>query len=309
MRLGKATREAYGEALAELGAEDPRIVVLDADLSKSTMTMQFAKRFPDRFFNVGIAEANMVGIAAGMASCGKIPFVSSFACFLMCKAFDQLRLGVAYSNLNVKVVVTHGGISIGEDGVSQMSVEDVALACALPGFTVVVPADEEETRMAVRAAARHNGPVFIRTGRPKAPVVYEAGCDLTLGRAKVVRRGNDLTILANGLLVAEAIAAAEALAARGVHARVLDVHTVKPLDEQTITKAAQETGRVVVAEEHLLYGGLGSAVAMCLARTRPVPMRFVGLNDTYAESGKPADLMRKYGLTADRIVQAAEELL
>lgn len=307
--MGKATREAYGEALRDLGKANPNVVALDADLSKSTMSKYFAQEFPERFFNVGIAEANMVGIAAGLALCGKVPFASSFACFVMCKAFDQLRMSVAYPNVNVKIVGSHGGISIGEDGASQMAVEDVALATALPGFTVVVPADEVETRAAVRAMAEHVGPVYMRVGRPKAPIVYEQDCDFTLGKAIQLRDGRDVTLIANGLLVALALEAAETLARRGIAARVLDMATVKPLDEAAVLAAARETRGVVVAEEHLLHGGLGSAVAVAVGRLHPAPMAFVSIGDRYAESGKPDELMRNYGLTASEIVAAALSLM
>lgn len=307
--LGEATREAYGKALVELGRENPNIVVLDGDLSKSTMTKYFAQEFPDRFFNVGIAEANMVGIAAGLAAAGKIAFASSFACFVMSKAFDQMRLAVAYSGNNVKIVGTHGGISIGEDGVSQMGHEDIGLALSLPGFMVMVPADGTETRAAVRAAAEHVGPVYIRVGRPKVPIVYENGCpDFEIGKANTLREGWDVTVIANGLMVAAALDAADALEKQGVSVRVLDMHTVRPLDEEAIEKSARETGAIVVAEEHLLYTGLASQVAMAVARLHPVPMRFVGLTG-YAESGAPDALLRKYGLTADDIVRKAIELV
>jgi len=309
LKMGPATRDSYGKALVEVGEANPNVVVLDADLSKSTKTGAFIKAFPDRHFNVGIAEANLVGMAAGFASTGKVPFASSFACFLMCKGFDQLRLGVAYSQVNAKIVVTHGGISIGEDGVSQMSVEDVGMACLLPGFTVVVPCDDAETRATIHAIAAHDGPCFVRTGRPKAPVVFEGDCPFELGKAIQVREGNDITLVANGLLVGPALQAADRLAEKGVEARVLDVHTVKPLDEEALAAAAADTGRMVVAEEHLLYGGLGSAVAMAVGRCHAVPMRFVGLDDTYAESGTTEELMEKYGLNAEAIVAAAEELL
>ncbi len=307
--LGEATREAYGKALAELGRENPNIVVLDGDLSKSTMTKYFAQEFPDRFFNVGIAEANMVGIAAGLASAGKIAFASSFACFVMCKGFDQLRLAVAYSENNVKIVGTHGGISIGEDGVSQMGHEDIGLALSLPGFVVMVPADGAQTRAAVRAAAEHIGPVYIRVGRPKAPIIYENGCpDFRIGKAITLREGRDVTLVANGLMVAAALDAAEILEEQGISARVLDMHTVRPLDEEAIEKAARETGGIVVAEEHLLYTGLASQVAMAVGRLHPVPMRYVGLTG-YAESGAPDALMRKYGLTGEDIARAALEIV
>jgi transketolase len=307
--LGEATRDAYGKALAQLGRENPHIVVLDGDLSKSTMTKYFAQEFPDRFFNVGIAEANMVGIAAGLAASGKIPFASSFACFVMCKAFDQMRLAVSYSGNNVKIVGTHGGISIGEDGVSQMGHEDIGLALSLPNFVVMVPADGAETRAAVRAAVEHVGPVYIRVGRPKAPIVYENGCpDFQIGKAITLRDGRDVTLIANGLMVAAALDAAEQLQQQGISARVLDMHTVRPLDEEAVERAARETGAIVVAEEHLRYTGLGAQVAMAVARRYPVPMRFIGLYD-YAESGAPEALMRKYGLTADDIAREATALV
>jgi transketolase len=306
---GKATREAFGETLRELGRTHPHLVVLDGDLNNSTRTDMFAKEFPDRFFNIGIAESNLVGMAGGMASCGKLPFIASFAVFMLANGFDQLRLSVAFPRLNVKVVGSHGGISIGEDGPSQMGIEDVALACALPNFTVVVPADEVSTPLAVRALAAHDGPVYLRTGRPKAPIVYGNGCDFRLGKATQLRDGRDVTLIANGLMVAASLEAAAALEKRGVSARVLDMHTVKPLDEEAVTRAASETGRIVVAEEHLATGALGAAVAQCVARTRPVPMRFVNIGDRYAESGTPGELMEKYGLTGANIERAASELL
>jgi transketolase len=304
-----ATRDAYGKVLVELGRENPAIVVLDADLSKSTKSVFFAKEFKERFFNMGIAEANMVSTAAGLASCGKIPFASSFASFLMCKSFDQLRMSVANPHLNVKLIGSHGGISIGEDGASQMAIEDVALACSLPGFVVIVPADELSTRALVRLAARHAGPVYIRTGRPKAPVIYQPGADIEIGKANIVREGIDVTVIANGLMVQEAVEAACACSERGIDVRVIDMHTVKPIDENVIVQSAQTTGAIVTAEEHLLTGGLGSAVAMVVSEHCPVPMGFVGLHDTYAESGTPDELFNKYGLTADHIVRKIEGVL
>ena len=310
LRFGKATRDAYGEALRELGAKYDDIVVLDADLAKSTKSAYFAEDFPDRFFNVGIQEANMVGMAGGLASCGKVPFISSFACFVILKGFDQLRMAVAYPKLNVKVVGSHGGISPGEDGASQQSIEDVALACSLPGFVVCVPSDEYQTRAAVEAAYRHKGPVYIRTGRPKAPVIYDGvPQDFEFGRATVVREGTDATVVANGLMVGAAVVAHEKLRREGISVRVLDMATVKPLDEDAIRRAAEETGAIVAAEEHLIHGGLGARVAQVVCRTHPVPMEFVGLNDTYAESGDPGALLRKYGLTADDIAAAVRRAL
>jgi len=308
-KMGLATRDAYGEVLVELGRRDPRIVAIDADLSKSTKSGLFGKAFPDRFFNSGIAEANMVSVAAGLASSGKIPFASSFASFLLCKSFDQLRMSVANPSLNVKTVGSHGGISLGEDGASQQSVEDFALACALPKFTVLSPADEISCKALVRLAAEHVGPVYIRTGRPKAPLIYTGAEHFQLGRANKVAEGEDVTIIANGLLVWEALVAAEICQERGISVAVIDLHTLKPIDEAAIIAAAEETGAIVTAEEHLLSGGVASRVAQVLALSRPVPMAAVGIADTYAESGTPTELFEKYGLTAKHLVQAVESVL
>jgi transketolase len=309
-RLGKPTREAYGETLRELGAKDSRIVVLDADLSKSTYTRYFKEKFPDRFFNFGIQEANMVSAAAGLAATGMIPFVSSFACFLVDKAFEQLKMSIAGSGgFNVKFVASHGGISVGQDGFSQQSVEDVALMCTLPGFVVMVPCDEVETRLAVKAAYEHVGPVYIRVGRPKAPIIYENPPDFKIGRAITLRKGEDVTIIANGLLVAEALKASDLLEDKGISARVIDMHTVKPLDREAIEGAARETKGIVTAEEHIVDGGLGSRVARLVSELNPVPMEFVGIEDTYAESGTPEELFEKYGLTAENIMEKALKVL
>jgi transketolase len=308
-KMGQATREAFGHALADLGDEMRDVVVVDGDVHNSTYTEFFAKKFPDRFFNVGIAEANMVGVAAGVAASGKRAWASSFATFITCNAYDQLRMSVAFPNLDVKIVGTHAGISIGEDGPSQMGIEDISLACSLPNFTVVVPADEVSTRKAVRALAATRTPAYLRAGRPKVPIVYEDKTDFRLGKANMLRDGKDVTIIANGLMIGAALDAAEQLAAAGTQARVLDMHTVKPLDDAAVLAAARDTGRIVVAEEHLLHGGLGSAVAMSAARQKPVPMRFIGLNDTFAESGPPEALLAKYGLTAGDILKAVKELV
>jgi transketolase len=305
--LGAATREAFGKALAELGRENPDIVVCDADLSKSTMTTYFAKEFPDRFFSCGIAESNMVGVAAGLALAGKVPFVSSFSAFLMTKGFEQLRVCVAYPNVNVKVVGTHSGISIGEDGPSQMTVEETALGCALPGFVVLAPADEVATKALVRASAAHSGPVFVRTGRPKAPVIYQAGQTFEIGKAIEVAAGTDVTLIANGLLVAQSLLAADILADEGISARVIDMHTAKPIDREAIARAAAETRAIVVAEEHLVDMGLGVRVAQVVAETHPCVMEFVGIHDTYAESGQPDELLDKYGLMARDVAAAARK--
>ncbi len=308
LKLGAATREAFGKALAELGRENDRIWAVDADLSKSTYTSLFAKDFPERFISCGIAESNMVGVAAGLALGGKIPFAASFSAFILNKGFEQLRVAVAYTNTNVKIVGTHSGISIGEDGPSQMSVEDLSLACALPGFVVLSPADEVATRALVRASAEHVGPVFIRTGRPKTPVIYAPDQKFEIGKAIEVIEGKDLTFIASGLLVAEAIRAQEALEAEGVSARVVDIHTIKPIDREAIRRAAEETGAIVVAEEHLVDGGLGVRVAQVAAETCPCPMEFVGLTG-YAETGTPDGLLDKYGMRAVNLIAAARKVL
>jgi len=309
LKLGMATREAFGRALVELGRENPDIMAVDADLSKSTFTHLFAKEFPERFVSCGIAEANMVGVAAGLAGHGKIPFAASFSCFLLNKAFEQLRVTVAYPNLNVKIVGTHSGISIGEDGPSQMSVEEISLACSLPGFVVLAPADEVATRALVRAAAEHVGPVFIRTGRPRVPIVYSPDQRFEIGKAIQLLDGADVTLIANGLMVAECIRAAEMLDAEGISARVLDLHTVKPLDREAIWRAAMETGAIVVAEEHLVDSGTGVRVAQAVAELHPCVMEFVGIQNTYAESGPPEALLEKYGLTAPHVAAAARRAL
>jgi transketolase len=306
MAAEKATREAFGEALAQFGKEFPDIVALDADLSRSTMTKYFAQQFPERFFQCGLGEQNMIGIAAGLATSGKIPFASTFAVFASCRCFDQLRMSIAQPRLNVKVVGTHGGITVGEDGASHQAIEDLALFCALPSFTVVVPADAIETVGAVKAAITTEGPFYLRLGRPKVPQVYKEDYKFTLGKAVTLRDGKDTTIIANGIMVAKALEAAERLAAQNIECRVLNMHTLKPLDEEAIVAAASQTGTIVTAEEHLLHGGLGSRVAQLTARQKPVPMGFVGLNDTYAKSGKPDELLQKYGLTAEEIEKAVK---
>lgn len=310
MELGKATREAYGEALAALGAEMPEVVVLDADLSKSTMSKKFAEKFPERFYNMGISEANMVGVASGLAACGKIPFASSFASFLICKGFDQLRMSVAYQGENAKFCGTHAGISIGEDGVSQQGIEDIALACTLHGFTVLVPCDEAEMHAAVKFAAKHHGPVYIRAGRPKAPIIYPQGrSEIIPGKSDQIRDGKDLTIVAMGLMVGAAVEAAEELAASGIQARVINMACVMPIDSEAILRAARETGALVVAEEHIQTGGLGSMVATVLATGQPAPVELVNMGDRFAESGTPDDLLEKYGLTTKDVVAAAKRVL
>ncbi|HEY4359427.1 MAG TPA: transketolase C-terminal domain-containing protein [Bryobacteraceae bacterium] len=309
LKMGMATREAFGKALVELGKANPNVVVLDADLSKSTYTAGFAKEFPDRFVECGIAESNMMGIAAGLASSGKIPFASTFSVFAMNKGFEQLRTTAAYPKVAVKVVGTHSGISIGEDGPSQMSIEDLSLACSLPGFTVVSPADEVSTMALVKAAAEFDGPMFIRTGRVKVPIIYSADRPFKIGEAVELVEGTAVTLIATGLMVAESIRAAEALEAEGISARVIDMHTVRPLDREAIARAARETGAIVVAEEHLVDAGLGVRVAQVVSETHPVPMEFVGIQNTYAESATPEQLLDKYGLIARDVIAAARRVL
>jgi len=309
LKPGAATREAFGKALVELGKKNPNVVALDADLSKSTYTAGFAKEFPDRFIECGIAEANMVAIGAGLASSGKIPFAASFSTFILNKGFEQLRVTVAFPNVNLKVVGTHSGISIGEDGPSQMSIEDLSLACSLPGFTVLCPADEVAMRKLVHAAAEHMGPVFIRAGRSKTAIVYSEDHSFTIGKAITLLEGSDVTLLATGLLVAESIRAADILEAEGISARVIDVHTIRPLDREAIAQAARETGALVVAEEHLVDGGLGVRVAQVISETQPVPMEFVGIQNTYAESATPDELLDKYGLRARDVAAAARRVV
>ncbi len=284
--LGKATRDAFGRALEALGEDHPNVVVIDGDVSNSTRTEWFGKKHPDRFFNLGIAESNLVGVAAGLAASGKTSVIASFAAFVMCNAYDQLRMGVSYPELDVKVVGSHAGISIGEDGASQMGIEDVALACALPGFVVIVPADDLSTQAATAAMLEYRGPVYLRVGRPEVPRIYPGTkAPFTIGKANTVREGSDLTIVANGLLVATALDAAETLADEGISARVLDMHTVKPIDRDALGAAARETGALVVAEEHLAHGGLGSVVAMTIAEVHPVTIRYVNIGDQFGESG------------------------
>ncbi len=304
-----STRETYGKTLVELGRQNKDIVVLDADLSPSTMTSFFAQEFPGRFFDCGLEEQNMVGIAAGLAASGKIVFVSTFAIFASCRCFDQLRLYLSQPELNVKIVATHGGITVGEDGSSHHAIEDLALYCALPGFTVVVPADAIEAAEAVRMAANTYGPFYVRLSRPKTPLVYHEDYHLTLGKAVTMRQGRDATIIAMGIMVAKALEAADVLARQGIDCRVINMHTLKPLDEAAIIRAASETQAIVVAEEHLAHGGLGSRVAQAIARENPAPMEFVNLGDRYASSGRAEELLQKYGLTAGDIEEAVKSVV
>jgi len=309
LKMGAATREAWGKALVELGRENRDVVVCDADLSKSTFTHLFAKEFPDRFFSCGIAEANMVALGAGLASAGKVAFVSSFSAFVLNKGFEQLRVTAAYPGVNLKVVGTHSGISIGEDGPSQMSIEDLALACSLPGFVVLSPSDEVSMYALVKQAASYPAPFFIRAGRAKCPVIYTPGDTFQIGKAVELTPGSDITLAATGLLVAESLRAQQILEQEGISVRVLDFHTIKPLDRDAISRAARETGAMVVSEEHLVDGGLGVRIAQVASETHPCIMEYVGVRNTYAESGTPEGLLDKYGLVAREVVAAARRAL
>jgi transketolase len=304
-----ATRDAYGEALAALGEEHTNIVVLDADLSGSTKTGVFAKRFPERFFNMGIAEANMVGTAAGLAAAGKVPFVSTFAIFAVGRAWEQVRQSVAYPKANVKIVATHGGVTVGEDGGSHQSVEDVAIMRAVPNMTVIVPADGEETRQVIRAVATTPGPVYVRLGRNKVPTVFDDSYRFVIGKGVEVLPGRDLTIIATGLMTAQAKQAADLLEKEGIDARVVHMPTVKPLDRELVLAAARETGAIVTAEEHSIVGGLGGAVAELLAEECPVPLKRVGVQDRFGTSGKADELLGYFGLTPADLVAASREVL
>ncbi len=306
-----ATREAYGMTLAQLGDKYPDVVVLDADLSKSTYTSKFAEKYPDRFFNMGIAESNMAAVAAGLASCGKIPFVSTFAVFAAGRAFDQVRNSIAYPGLNVKIGATHAGITVGEDGGSHQSIEDVALMRSLPGMTVICPADAIETQESVKASLIHKGPVYLRLGRLAVPYIYKDMADykFELGKAVQLADGKDVTIIAAGLMVHEALEARVLLEKEGISARVLNMHTIKPVDQEAIIAAARDTGRIVTAEEHSIIGGLGEAVAGVTARCCPVPMAMVGIRDMFGKSGKPGELVKHFNLTALDIVQSVISII
>lgn len=307
--MGKATREAYGNALAAVGAKNKNIVVLDADLSKSTKTNVFKEQFPDRFFNVGIAEQNLISVGAGLAAAGKIPFVSSFAMFATGRAFEQIRNAVCYPKLNVKVCATHAGITVGEDGATHQSLEDIACMRVLPNMTVVVPADEAETTSVIEWAANYQGPVYVRLGRAGVDDTTPAGYQFVPGKSQTLVEGADLTIIACGALVGPAVEGAKELAQAGISARVINMASIKPIDKDAIVKAAQETGAILTAEEHNVLGGLGSAVAEVVVQEAPVPMAFVGVQDSFGESGTPKELMAKYSLTAKDIVAAAKKLV
>lgn len=304
-----ATREGYGRALLELGRRDERVVVLDADLSKSTQTVGFAREFPARFFNAGVAEANLIGMAAGLAASGFVPFASTFAIFATQRALNQIFQSVAYPGLNVKIAASHAGVTVGEDGASHQAVDDLALMRAMPGMTVVVPADAYEAYQATFAAAAWEGPIYLRLGRPAAPVVTPPEKPFTIGRITVLREGDDVTICACGLMVGVALAAAEKLAAESIEATVLNVSTLKPLDTETLLTYAARSRAVVTVEEHSIIGGLGSAVSETLAAAMPVPMVRMGIKDTFGQSGKPAELLAHYGLTAQDVVQTVKEVI
>lgn len=304
-----ATREAYGSALAEFGG-DNRIVVLDADLSKSTKTDTFKKKYPERFFNMGIAEGNMMATAAGLSTCGKIVFASTFAIFASERGCEQIRNSICYPALNVKIGASHAGISVGEDGASHQCIEDIAIMRALPNMIVISPADAVETKHAVKAAIEHDGPVYLRLGRLAVPVLYDEGSyKFEIGKGITISDGSDVTIIATGLMVHSAVEARDLLQKEGIQARVIDIHTVKPIDKELIIKAAKETGAIVTAEEHNILGGLGSAVAEVLVENYPVPLKMVGIRDKFGKSGKPDALMKMYGLTAEDIAQRAKEAM
>ena len=303
----KATRESYGAALVEYGA-DERIVVLDADLSKSTKTEMFKKAYPERFFNAGIAEGNMMCVAAGLAAAGKIAFASSFAMFAAGRAFEQIRNSIAYPKLNVKIGATHAGISVGEDGGSHQCLEDIALMRSLPNMVIINPADDIEARLAVKAAIDHDGPVYMRFGRLAVEDVNGEDYKFEIGKGVQLKDGTDVTIVATGLMVEYALKASEMLKEEGISARVINIHTIKPIDEEIIIKASKETGAIVTCEEHSIYGGLGSAVCEVLSANAPCPVKIIG-TDSFGRSGKPAQLFEAYGLTAENICEKAKEAI
>ena len=300
-------RDAYGEALIELGEKNEDIVALDADLANSTRTARFGKKFPQRFFDFGVAEQNMMGVAAGLASSGKIPFVSTFAIFGSGRAWDQVRNTICYNKLNVKIVVTHAGLTVGPDGSSHQAIEDIALMRAISNMTIVVPCDAPETKEAILACAQYPGPVYVRLGRPKVPTIPKKD-GFKIGRARILQEGKDISIIACGMMVKQAQDAAKILEKEGRSARVVNMHTIRPLDKKTIIECAKLTKRIVTCEEHLLCGGLGSAVAEVLAENMPTPMAMIGIRDRFGQSGTPEDLIKEYHLTCDDIAQACRKL-
>lgn len=305
-----ATRDAYGKVLVELGKINNDIVVLDADLSSSTKTVLFAKAFPDRFFDMGVAEQDMIGTAAGLASCGKIAFASTFAVFGSGRAWDQIRVSLAYTRSNVKVVVTHGGITTGEDGATHQANEDIAIIRAIPNMTVIVPSDAVETEKVIKCLVKEHGPAYVRLSRLSTPIINnDPNYEFTIGKAVIMKDGKDATIIACGIMVAQALQAAEILSKEGINVRVVNMHTIKPLDKQMIIKCAEETGAIVTAEEHSIIGGLGSAVAEVVVENKLVPMHRVGTRDMFGESGSPKELLEKYGLTPAEIVLAVKNTI
>lgn len=304
-----ATREAYGKALAKLGKINDNVVVLDADLSKSTKTAVFQKEFPDRFFNMGIAEQNLMGTAAGFATSGKMPFASTFAMFATGRAFEIVRNSICYPKLNVKICATHAGLTVGEDGASHQALEDLACMRVLPNMVVINPSDAVSTEKAIFAIAEYDGPVYVRLGRAAVPILYDESQVFEIGKGIQLKDGYTASIIATGIMVAEAMEASRILESEGIDVRVIDIHTLKPIDMDIIIKAANETGAIVTAEEHNIIGGLGSAVAEVLVENKPVPMKRVGTMDTFGESGKPMELMKKYGLTAEHIVEAVKDVI
>lgn len=304
-----ATRQAYGKALVELGEKYPQLVVMDADLSKSTMTAEFGKAYPERFFNMGIAEQNLYASAAGLALSGKTVCASTFAMFASGRAFEIIRNSIGYTKANVKICATHAGITVGEDGASHQTFEDIALMRTIPGMTVINPSDGVSAKKLLEQSVAMYGPCYVRLGRAAVPIFYGEDADITLGKGNLVKDGKDVTIVATGIMVNEAVMAAETLAAEGIDARIIDIHTIKPLDEEIIIKAAQETKAIVTAEEHSVIGGLGSAVAEVVVKNAPVKMAMVGQKDTFGESGKPDQLKEKYGMTASDIVAAVKSVL
>ena len=304
-----ATRDAFGEVLVELGERYENLVVLTADLAESTRTYKFANRFPNRFFNIGVAEQNMMGIAAGLASCGKIVVASSFAIFASGRAWEQVRYSICHSYLNVKIVATHGGISVGEDGSSHQAAEDISLMRTIPGMRVLVPADAAETKKAVEVAVETEGPFYIRLGRPKVPLIFEDELPFQLGKGYKLTEGSDVTIFACGIMLSQALEAEKNLRKEGIRSQVINMSTIKPIDRQIIIEAAKSTGAIVTAEEHQVIGGLGSAVSEVLSENIPTPLERVGLRDRFGESGKPQKLFEKYGLTAGHIEEAVKKVL
>lgn len=305
-----ATREAYGKALVELGKENNNIVVLDADLSKSTKTADFGKAYPERFFNMGISEADMISTAAGLSTCGKIPFASTFAMFAAGRGFEQIRNSICYPELNVKIAATHAGLTVGEDGASHQAIEDLSLMRSVPNMTVISPCDDVETMGAIKAAAVYNGPVYIRLGRSSVPTLNdESTYKFEIGKAVKLRDGKDITVFATGIMVSEAIKAADQLKNDNINIEVINIHTLKPIDSNAIIESVKKTGAAVTCEEHNIIGGLGSAVCEVLSENNPVPVKRVGVMDTFGESGKPAELLKKYGLTAEHIVEAVKEVM